>query len=149
MALYYPHPGLIHWKALFPVWVNHDAVCGSERLYGCKAEIVQTALLFPELSPRELAFMITDKGCFSVSESTVYRVLKRMDLIRPVEEKTFPTGPEFTVKTTAINQLWQTDASFLLVKNWGWYYLISVLDDFSLWMGSLYGSSEISVPGMS
>lgn len=91
-----------------------------------QAEVVQTALLCPELSPRELAFMITDKGCFSVSESTVYRVLKRMDLIRPVEEKTFPAGTEFTVKTTAINQLWQTDASFLLVKNWGWYYLISV-----------------------
>jgi putative transposase len=27
--------------------------------------------------------------------------------------------------------MWQTGASYLLVKNWGWYYLISVIDDFS------------------
>jgi transposase InsO family protein len=26
--------------------------------------------------------------------------------------------------------MWQTDAMHLLVKNWGWYYLISVLDDY-------------------
>lgn len=34
-------------------------------------KIFQTALLSPELSPRELAFQITDQGGFSVSESTV------------------------------------------------------------------------------
>ena len=61
----------------------------------------------------------------------MYRLLKREGLIRPREEKTFPAGPEFTVKTRRPNQMWQTDATFLLVKNWGWYYLISILDDFS------------------
>jgi transposase InsO family protein len=45
--------------------------------------------------------------------------------------RTFPAGDEYTHKTTAANEQWQTDASYLLVKNWGWYYLISVLDDYS------------------
>jgi transposase InsO family protein len=43
----------------------------------------------------------------------------------------FPAGPEYTVKTTRVNEQWQSDASYFFVMGWGWYYLISVLDDFS------------------
>jgi len=93
--------------------------------------ILEVADLYPEWFPREISVHISDNDDFTVSESTVYRVLKRNGLIKASEKKTFPAGPEYRVKTKRVNEMWQTDASHLLVKNWGWYYMISVLDDFS------------------
>ena len=83
------------------------------------------------ISSRELAHYLADYERLSVSESTVYRVLKQAGMVKPVERKTFPAGPEYKVKTRRINQQWQTDASYFKAQGWGWYYLISVLDDYS------------------
>lgn len=96
-----------------------------------RAKVLTVADREPAWSPREVACHITDHHGVSISEATVYRILKRAGLVKPREVKTFPAGPEYSVKTVAPNQQWQTDATYLLVKNWGWYYLISVLDDFS------------------
>ena len=96
-----------------------------------RARVYEVALLYPECSSRELACYISDTCGFSISESTVYRLLKARGWIKPMEVKTFPAGPEYTVKTSRPNEQWQTDATYMLVKNWAWYYLISVLDDFS------------------
>ena len=96
-----------------------------------KTAIVETALQQPDLSPRELACHITDQAGFTVSEATVYRVLKQYGLNRSITLVGFPAGKEFRVKTTAPNQMWQSDASYFFVVGWGWYYSIEVLDDYS------------------
>ena len=93
--------------------------------------VLEMALLFPEWSSREVSCHVTDSCGFTVSESSVYRILKAEALIREVQARSFPVEAEYRIKTTRPNQQWKTDAIYLLVKNWGWYYQISVLDDFS------------------
>ena len=93
--------------------------------------IVQLALDQPELSPRELATRFTDTANYFVSEASVYRLLKAHDLITSPAFIVMKAADEFKDKTTAPNQLWQTDFTYLKVTGWGWFYLSTVLDDFS------------------
>jgi putative transposase len=96
-----------------------------------RERIVQLALDEPELSPRELAVRFTDSEGYFVSEASVYRLLKARDLIASPAFIVMKAADEFTDKTTAPNQLWQTDFTYLKVIGWGWFYLSTVLDDFS------------------
>ena len=89
------------------------------------------ALELPELSPRELAVRFTDENKYFVSEASVYRLLKAHDLITSPAYVVIKAANEFKDKTTAVNQLWQTDFTYLKITGWGWYYLSTVLDDFS------------------
>src|SRR6478735_8275887 len=94
-------------------------------------EIIDLALTLPELSPRELAVRFTDEKKYFVSEASVYRLLKAHDLITSPAYVVIKAANEFKDKTTAINQLWQTDFTYLKITGRGWYYLSTVLDDFS------------------
>jgi transposase InsO family protein len=89
------------------------------------------ALDEPALSPRELAVRFTDTEGYFVSEASVYRLLKAFDLIASPAFIVVKAADEFKDKTTAPNQLWQTDFTYLKVIGWGWFYLSTVLDDFS------------------
>lgn len=92
--------------------------------------VLTSAIEYPELSPRQLAFKITDDGSY-ISESTVYRILKREGLIKPAQVKGFKASQEYHHKTKRPNQMWATDCSYLKVIGWGFYYMITVMDDFS------------------
>jgi putative transposase len=96
-----------------------------------RSQIVDLALDMPELSPRELAVRFTDEKKYFVSEASVYRLLKANDLITSPAYIVIKAAEEFQDKTTAPNQLWQTDFTYLKIVGWGWYYLSTVLDDFS------------------
>jgi putative transposase len=57
----------------------------------------------------------TDAERYFVSEASVYRLLKAHDLITSPAFITMKAADEFKNKTTAPNQLWQTDFTYLKV----------------------------------
>ena len=96
-----------------------------------RGQIVELALAEPELSPRELAVRFTDTENYFVSEASVYRLLKAHDLITSPAFIVIKAADEFRDKTTAPDQLWQTDFTYLKIIGWGWLYLSTILDDYS------------------
>jgi len=95
-----------------------------------EALVLATARAAPELSSRQLAVWITDHQRVSVGESTVYRLLQREGLVKPPEIKLL-ASKEYQRKTSMPHQLWATDASYFRVVGWGFYYLVTVMDDYS------------------
>jgi transposase InsO family protein len=93
-------------------------------------KILTVARESPELSSRQLSAWITDNAGFAVSESTVYRLLRREGLVKR-QETQLTAAKEYHTKTTRPHQMWATDASYFRVVGWGYYYLVTVMDDYS------------------
>lgn len=96
-----------------------------------REQCLEVALEHPELSPRELAWHITDQHEYFISESSVYRLLKQYDLITSPAYILLQAGDKFHTPTKRINELWQTDFTYFKIVGWGWYFLSTVLDDYS------------------
>jgi len=94
-------------------------------------QIVELALEYSEEAPRQLAYRFTDEKGYFVSESSVYRLLKRYDLIQSPAFEVITAKDKFENPTQRVNEMWQTDFTQILVVGWGWYYLSTVLDDYS------------------
>ena len=133
-------------KSTFYAWLDRHAAGGfdgledrkprSERAWNripddVRQRIIEFALDEPELSPREIAVAFTDRERSYVSEASVYRLLRAEGLLTSPAFIVMKAAERFANPTTAINQLWQTDFTYLKVTGWGWYYLSTVLDDFS------------------
>ena len=93
--------------------------------------MVDIALDKTDLSPRELAWHITDTYSYYISESSVYRILKSYDLITSPAYIVISTADQFKQPTKGVHELWQTDFTYFKIISWGWYYLSTVLDDYS------------------
>lgn len=117
------------WNAI-PLWV--------------KEQVVETALDHLDKSPRELACHITDSQKYFISESSVYRILKVYGLITSPAYTVLSAKDKFDQPTTRIDQLWQTDFTYMKIIHWGWYYLSTVMDDYSRYILSWRLCSGIS-----
>jgi putative transposase len=96
-----------------------------------REKVVEVAMARPELSPRELAWHLTDSEGTFISESSVYRILKSFDLITSPAYIVLSAKDRFENPSRRVNELWQTDFTYLKIHGWGWYYLLTVLDDYS------------------
>jgi transposase InsO family protein len=96
-----------------------------------KDQVVDLALEHPEKSSRQLAWHFVDKMKYFISESSVYRILKGFDLVQSPAFEMVSAKDKFEKPTKRVHELWQTDFTQFKVLDWGWYYLSTILDDYS------------------
>lgn len=111
-----------------------------------KNRVVKIALEKTELSSREIACYITDNYKRFISESSVYRILKQRGLITAPAFMLSSASDSFKDKTVRVNQMWQTDFTYFKIVGWGWYYLSTVLDDYSRYIIAWDLCSTMSTP---
>ena len=57
--------------------------------------------------------------------------MKNADLITSPAYILMHASDRFQHPTTRVHEMWQTDFTYFRIIGWGWYYLSTVLDDFS------------------
>jgi putative transposase len=72
--------------------------------------VVEVALDRPDMTPRALAWHITDTHDYFVSESSVYHILKAHDLITSPQFTVMSASDKFQHPTGLVHELWQSDA---------------------------------------
>jgi putative transposase len=113
-----------------------------------REQVVDVALEKTELSPRQLAWHLTDTQGYFISESSVYRILKGYDLVTSPVFQIVSAKDKFDNPTRRVNELWQTDFTQFKIVDWGYYYLCTVLDDYSRYilswrLAATMGSTDV------
>jgi transposase-like protein len=75
-----------------------------------REQVVDVALEKTELSPRQLAWHLTDTQGYFISESSVYRILKGYDLVTSPVFQLMSAQDKFDHPTKRVNELWRTIA---------------------------------------
>ena len=96
-----------------------------------KEQVLDLALSHPEKSCRQITWQFIDQEGYFLSESSVYRILKGYDLVKSPVFTMISAKEKYEKPTRYVNEMWQTDFTQFRVVNWGWYYLSTVLDDYS------------------
>jgi putative transposase len=73
----------------------------------------------------------TETKRYFISEASVERLLKAHDLITSPGFIVMKAAKSFTDKTTAPNEMWQTDFTDFKIIGWGWVNLLTIPDDLS------------------
>ncbi len=58
-------------------------------------------------------------------------MFKALDLIASPTYILMQASDKFQQPTLRVNEMWQVDLTYFKIIGWGWYYLSSVLDDYS------------------
>jgi len=128
MVLGIPKSSYYRWRQGQPDSKNQKSPWN--RITHEEDKVLAVARESPDLSSRQLSAWITDNEGFAISESTVYRILRREGLVKR-QEMQLTAAKEYHTKTTRPHQMWATDASYFRVVGWGYYYLVTVMDDYS------------------
>ena len=64
-------------------------------------------------------------------KSSVVQIPKSFPRVLTSDRLLIKAAEEFKDKTTAIDEMWQTDFTYFKIIGWGWYYLSTILDDYS------------------
>lgn len=97
-----------------------------------KEAVKAYALKHPQIRHRELAWRMVDDDVVYVSPSTVYRILRREELVCPWRRRKKRRREE-EEKARCPNQIWATDLKYVAVGE-RHYYLISFLDEYSRYL---------------
>ena len=61
----------------------------------------------------------------------MYKILKKAGLIIGPAMQLISASDRFKDLTVRVNQMWQTDLTYLKIIGWRWYYLSTIMDDYS------------------
>ena len=61
----------------------------------------------------------------------MYKILKKAGLIIGPAMQLISASDRFKDLTVRVNQMWQTDLTYLKIIGWRWYYVSTIMDEYS------------------